>query len=170
MENSSSSKKSGEPYGRHLKEIVDAFVEISRFELTTGPLVSNQGRQNPKQAFRLEIIDKFDLPNEVLQYYEGLIRWHIFLQDWRGKSVRGMMTPRLYLNRILIPYCKLTFSTHDNIQLTNMEFVELLKEPKKFLEYWKNKKRSSKKRRRNRTYINVPPLSTYDYDLNTKGG
>ncbi|MDO9096690.1 MAG: hypothetical protein Q7U60_01000 [Candidatus Methanoperedens sp.] len=170
LENSSSSKKSGEPYGRHLKEIVDAFKDISRFELTTGPLVSNQGRQNPKQAFRLEIIDKFDLPNEVLQYYEGLVRWHIFLQDWRGKSVRGMMTPRLYLNRILIPYCKLTFSTHDNIQLTNMEFVELLKEPKKFLEYWKNKKRNSKKRRRNRTYVNVPPLSTYDYDLNTKGG
>lgn len=164
-----SPEKFGETYGKHLKDIVDVFVEISRFELTKGPLVSNQGRENPKQAFRLEILDKFDLPNDVLKYYEGLIRWHIFLQDWRGKSVRGMMTPRLYLNRILIPYSKLTFSTHDNIQLTNLEFFELLKNPKKFLKYWNKKKKNRKKRRQDKTYINTPTLSKYDFDLKTKG-
>jgi hypothetical protein len=69
-----------------------------------------------------------------------LIRWHIFLQDWRGKSVRGMLTPRLYLNRILLPFCNLTFSMHDNIHLTNREFIYLLTKPKNFFEDWKKKK------------------------------
>ncbi len=131
----SSSRPSGS-YGKHLRDIAEAFIHISRYELTKGNLVANQGRQNPKQAFRLEIIDKFELPQEVLDYYEGLIRWHIFLQDWRGKSIRGMITPRLYLNRILIPYSNLTFSAHDNLSFPNQRFVELLKDPKRFISSW----------------------------------
>ncbi len=102
---------------------------------------------NPKQAFRLEIIDKFDLSASAFQYYEGLVRWHIFLQDWRGKSVRGMITPRLYLNRILIPFCNLTFSIHDNIQLSNEEFIKLLTKPKAFFEYWEKKRKKNAKKR-----------------------
>lgn len=140
-----SSIKPDEPYGKRLRNIVEAFVNISRYELTKGMLVSNQGRKNPKQAFRLEIIDKFDLPNDVKDFYHGIVRWHLFLQDWRGKSVRGMVTPRLYLNRVLIPFSNLTFSSHDNIHLTNDEFIILLKDPAHFLQYWKDKRKYKKK-------------------------
>ncbi len=136
-----SSTKRGEPYGTHLKDIVETFVKVSRYELTEGKLVSNQGRMNPKQSFRLEVIDSLDLSKDALNYYQGIVRWHIFLQDWRGKSVRGMMTPRLYLNRMLIPHSNLTFSSHDNLQLTSKEFIELLTNPKTFFPYWKNKKK-----------------------------
>ncbi|MBU0576909.1 hypothetical protein KJ654_04625 [Patescibacteria group bacterium] len=147
-----SSTKPGQQYGTHLKDIVEAFVHVSRYELTKGDLVGNQGRLNPKQAFRLEIIDKFELPDDTKPYLEGLVRWHIFLQDWRGKSVRGMITPRLYLNRILIPFCNLTFSIHDHIQLTNEEFIDLLKNPKKFPGYWHKKREEEKQRKKNRPH------------------
>lgn len=132
-------------HGTHLKDIVEAFVKISRYELTEGALISNQGRLNPKQAFRLEIVDKFEITDEVKPILDSLIRWHIFLQDWRGKSIRGMITPRLYLNRILLPFCKLTFSMHDNIHLSNKEFIWLLSKPTKFYEYWKDKRMGEKK-------------------------
>lgn len=147
-EKESSSIKLKEVYGRRLKDIAEAFVKVSRYELTEGPLISNQGRRNPKQAFRLEIIDKFDLPKEAMSYYEGLIRWHIFLQDWRGKSVRGMITPRLYLNRVLIPYSYLSFSSHDHIQLNNEEFIQLLENPKDFPTYWIRKRKGDPKNKR----------------------
>jgi hypothetical protein len=127
-------------YGVHLVDIAETFINVARYELTKGKMVSNQDRRNPKQAFRLEIIDKFDLGDHVLRYYNGLVRWHIFLQDWRGKSVRGMITPRLYMNRVLIPFANLTFSSHDNIHLTNAEFSQLLETPKEFLKYWIQKK------------------------------
>jgi hypothetical protein len=131
-------------FGTQLKDIVEAFINVSKYELTQGELVSNQEQRNPKQAFRLEIIDKFDLDSEVQDFYDGLVRWHIFLQDWRGKSVRGMITPRLFLNRVLIPHSQLTFSSHDNIHINNHELMRLLKEPKSFLEYWKKKKGKKK--------------------------
>ncbi len=145
MEGKVGAKKEKIKYGSHLKDVVEAFVNVSRFELTKGKLVKNEGRFNPKQAFRLEILDNFNLPDNVLAYYEGLIRWHIFLQDWRGKSVRSMITPRLYLNRVLIPISQLTFSLHDNIQISNMEFVKLLEKPRDFLKYWKDKRKKAEK-------------------------
>ncbi len=150
-ERGSYSTRIGEPFGVQLKNIVEAFVNVSRHEMTRGPLVSNQGRLNPKQAFRLEIIDKFDLPLNVGKYYHGLVRWHIFLQDWRGKSVRGMITPRLYLNRVLIPYSKLTFSSHDNIHMTNEQFAYLLSSPKEFFDEWKKNKKRKKKLRKTKS-------------------
>ena len=130
----------GERFGTHLKDIVEAFVNVSKYELSKGNLVKNQSRQNPKQCFRIEIIDKFNLPSDAAVYYEGLIRWHVFLQDWRGKSMRGMITPRLYLNRVLLPFCNLTFSSHDNLPLTNSEFANMLINPTEFFQYWKKKR------------------------------
>ena len=127
-------------FGKHLKNIVEAFINISRYELMSAKLISNQGRMNPKQAFRLEILDHFNLDKEVKEYYEGLIRWHIFLQDRRGKSVRGMLTPRLFLNRVMIPHAQLTFSTHDHIHVNNQELNFLFKEPQRFVSYWKTKR------------------------------
>lgn len=142
-----SSTRQGDPFGTHLVSIVEAFVAVSRHELTKGSLVNNEGRSNPKQAFRLEILDKLDLPPSASRYYYGLVRWHIFLQDWRGKSVRGMITPRLYLNRVLIPHAYLSFSTRDNIHLTNDEFVALLERPNEFRAYWEGKRLKGKKRK-----------------------
>ena len=127
-------------YGKHLSDIVEAFIQVSKYELTKAPLIKNEERQNPKQAFRLEIRDKFNLPQEAMDYYEGLTRWHIFLQDWRGKSIRGMITPRLYINRVLIPFANLTFSSHDSISLNNEEFSDLLLNPKDFPKYWEKKR------------------------------
>lgn len=138
-------KRKRKKLGTHLKDIVEAFVNVSRFEMTEYKMVGNEGRLNPKQAFRLEITDKLELTADAEQYLESLIRWHIFLQDWRGKSIRGMITPRLYLNRILLPFCNLTFSMHDNIHLKNTEFIKLLTEPTGFLEYWKSKRKYEEK-------------------------
>ncbi|MCL4519878.1 MAG: protein kinase family protein [Thaumarchaeota archaeon] len=129
-------KKSME-FGRQLIQTVDAFAAVSKYEMTKGKLVSNQGRMNPKQAFRLEIIDSLSLSETAVRYYDGLIRSHIFLNDRRGRSVRGRLNPRLYLNRVLIPYCKLTFSSHDHIQLTSEQFEHLLVNPKTFFSRWK---------------------------------
>jgi hypothetical protein len=130
----------GQTYGKHLKDIVETFIEISRFEMTKGNLVSNQGYDNPKQAFRIEIMDDLKLPIDIDRYFEGMIRWHIFLQDSRGKSMRGTLGTRLYLNRTVIPFAKLTFSRHDCISMTNEEFVLLLSNPRKFKEYWMKKR------------------------------
>ncbi len=131
-------------YGTHLKNIVEAFITVSRHELLNGELISNHPYRNPKQAFRLEIVDHFKLDEDTKGYYEGLIRWHIFLQDRRGKSVRGMLTPRLFLNRVLLPHAQLTFSTHDHIHVSSQELNYLFKEPLKFLAYWKAKRKPNK--------------------------
>jgi hypothetical protein len=138
---SSRTRLHGEEYGNHLKNIVEAFVNVSKFELLT-KLVDNQGNSSPKQAFRLVILDSFKVGEKAHRYHEGLVRYHIFLQDMRGKSQRGMLTPRLYLNRILLPYVTLTFSSHDHIRLTNAEFNVLLERPNEFLSYWKKKSRN----------------------------
>ena len=142
-------------YGKHLRSIAEALIRVSRYELSQGPLISNEGAQNPKQAFRVEIVDEFALPEDVTAYYQGLIRWHIFLQDWRGKSVRGMITPRLYLNRILIPFGLLTFSSHDSLSMNNSDFVELLRDPTEFPGKWE-KKRLSKATRSGETSLSLP--------------
>jgi serine/threonine protein kinase len=143
MRGGSQERLRGEEYGNHLKNIVEAFVNVARFELNSSDPIDNQGALNPKQAFRLEILDSFKVAQKLRRYHEGLVRYHVFLQDWRGKSQRGMLTPRLYLNRILLPYVNLTFSSHDHIRLTNAQFNLLLEKPTEFLSYWK-KHRSRK--------------------------
>ncbi|MCW5854446.1 MAG: protein kinase family protein [Anaerolineales bacterium] len=135
-----SSSPKPEEYGEALKSIVEAFTAISKYEMLKGHLVKNEEALVPKQAFRLEIIDKLELDNQARQLLDGLLRHHLFLQDWRGKSVRGFMTPRMYLNRALIPFSNLTFSSRDNIQLKSSQFQDLLLNPKKFVEDWKRKK------------------------------
>jgi len=133
--------KGSKNFGHRLREIVQAFISVCRWELIEQPLMSNQGSKAPKQAFRIEIVDELQLPDNIKPYYNGLLRWHVFLPDWRGRSVRGVMTPRIFLNRRLIPYARLSFSQKDSISLTNSEFQMLLKEPGAFEKYWKKKKR-----------------------------
>jgi len=133
-------KDRAENFGNHLKSIVEAFIAVSRYELLEGRVVGNQGRESPRQAFRIEVVDSFEPDRAVRGYLEGLVRYHIFLQDWRGKSQRGMLTPRLYLNRVFLPYGGLTLSSHDHIQLKNSELMQLLGRPAQFLDYWKRKR------------------------------
>ena len=142
-------KDRAEKFGNHLKTIVEAFMGVSKYELQHGDLVSNQRTSNPKQAFRIEIVDSFEPDKSVRGYFEGLIRYHIFLQDWRGKSQRGMLTPRLYLNRMFLPHGGLSLSSHDHIQLKNDELTLLLEKPAEFLDYWKKKRKEQKARKAN---------------------
>lgn len=52
------------------------------------------------------------------------------------------MTPRLFLNKRLIPYARLSFSSKDSISLNSAEFQSLLAKPNGFLRYWKSKHRA----------------------------
>jgi len=64
------------------------------------------------------------------------VRYGVFLRDDRGKSIRGAIIPRLYLRRLLIPYCTLTFSKIDNIAMNSSAFKRLIIWPEEFLKSW----------------------------------
>jgi hypothetical protein len=59
------------------------------------------------------------------EIYKNLLRYSLFIEDPRGKSIRGKVVPRLYLRRSLIPFFNLTFSTRDSLRLDN-KYLELL--------------------------------------------
>ena len=131
-------------YGEHLQAIVDAFSEIAEYELQN-KRSKNLTSNPPKQARRIEITDVTkSLPENIIAYYIGLIRYGVFIRDWRGKSVRGKAVPRLYLRSVLIPYYTLTFSKRDSVTLEWDEFCELLSEPITFSKRWINKDKGSK--------------------------
>lgn len=83
-----------------------------------------------------------ELDEKSREYYRGLIRYGVFIQDYRAKSVRGTAATRLYLRSLLIPYCRLTFSKRDCISLEWSDFNNLLQNPKKFKEEYIKKQRS----------------------------
>ena len=58
--------------------------------------------------------------------------YSVFIEDFRGKSRRGNIVPRLYLRRFLIPHFSLTFSTRDSIELEATQFEEFILSPKDF--------------------------------------
>ena len=143
----SGKQEESQKFGKHLKGILQAFIDISKNELMKGKLIKNQGRTNPKQAFRIEILDDFVLidPNSEM-YLDGLLRWHIFLADRRANSIRGAMNNRYFMNRLMIPHAKLTFSKHDHIHLNSKQFEELLLTPNEFVKnYIKTRKENSGK-------------------------
>jgi hypothetical protein len=125
-------------YAKHLIDIVKSFQEITSFELKTRAS-KNQDKFPIKKARRIEItnVDK-DLPQEIVPYYRGLIRYGIFIRDNRGKSIRGKVVPRLVLKGSLIPYFKITFSKRDSISMSWDNFIEFLSNPLIFSENWKN--------------------------------
>lgn len=123
-------------WGEHLVKIAEAFKGISLHDLRTRQ-GGRKGRDEPKQAFRIEIIDSFSLTGIEKEIYEDLVRYGVFLRDDRGKSIRGAIIPRLYLRRLLIPYCTLTFSKIDNIAMNSSAFKQLLIWPEKFMKDWK---------------------------------
>lgn len=130
--------------GAVLRNVAQAFIAVSRYELTEGSLIDNQGTQNPRQALRVEILDEFELGDRARKIYQALLRWHVFLPDWRGRSVRGFMVPRLFLNRRLVPYARLSFSGKDSISLRSEEFERLLLDPLHFERYWRGKSKGRK--------------------------
>lgn len=148
-------------YAKHLVDIVKSFQEITSFELKT-KTSKNQDKMPIKKARRIEItnVDK-DLPPEIIPYYRGLIRYGIFIRDYRGKSVRGKVVPRLVLKGSLIPYFKITFSKRDSIFMSWDEFIEFLSNPSAFSEYWKSK--SLKTNTENRT-TNNQQISWFEGD------
>ncbi len=130
----------GGTYGTHLKAIVEAFKDSARLELL-GPmyLIEENGRSRevPKMAFRIEITDEFRLDELATEIYRDLIRYGIFMRDARGKSVRGAMVPRLYLRRLLLPYCVLALSKRDSVSMSCEWFILLLLQPDKFAGLWR---------------------------------
>jgi serine/threonine protein kinase len=122
-------------YGSHLKAIVEAFVDAAT-KLLIGPTYkmfeNGKMREVPRMAFRLEIIDEFRLTGLAEEIYRDLIRYGLFMVDNRGKSVRGTFVPRLYLRRLLLPYCTLALSKRDSVSLTCDQFRHLLLKPDVF--------------------------------------
>ena len=125
----------GGSYGAHLKAIVEAFVFAAR-KLLFGPTYKIRDgrsvREVPRMAFRLEIVDDFRISGLASELYIDLLRYGLFLRDARGKSVRGAMVPRLYLRRLLLPYCSLALSKRDSVPLTCEQFERLLLYPDAF--------------------------------------
>jgi hypothetical protein len=122
-------------YGDHLKAVVEAFVAAAK-ELLLGPVyIIREGgtqREVPRMAFRVEIIDEFRIDGLAQEIYRDLVRYGLFMRDSRGKSVRGTFVPRLYLRRLLLPFCTLALSKRDSVPLTCAAFTQLLLEPDAF--------------------------------------
>lgn len=122
-------------YGDHLKAVVEAFVAAAK-ELLLGPTYTiREGatpREVPRMAFRVEIIDEFRIDGLAREIYRDLVRYGLFMRDSRGKSVRGTFVPRLYLRRLLLPFCALALSKRDSVPLTCEAFTQLLLEPDAF--------------------------------------
>jgi hypothetical protein len=130
---------SGSNFGGHLKAIVEAFKTAARAELM-GPtytmIEKGSKREVPKMAFRVEITDEFRLSDIATAVYRDLIRYGIFMRDARGKSIRGAMVPRLYLRRLLLPYCVLPLSKRDSVSMSCQQFTRLLLYPDRFANEW----------------------------------
>lgn len=132
-------------YGEHLCKIAKAFQEITKHELLNVDS-QNEGRVNPKQARRIEITDTNKaLPEELDAYYLGLLRYGVFIRDYRGKSVRKRVAPRLILRGLLIPYFTISFSRKDNIAMSWEQFCALLEQPDDAFDKWKQAKRKGHK-------------------------
>lgn len=120
-------------YGAHLFDIVTAFQEIAYFDLKNKDS-NNQGATPPKQARKIELKSANGVLDDVSKdYYRGLIRYGVFIQDYRAKSISGTVSIRLFLRGLLIPYCRLTFSKRDSITLDWPDFNKLLSTPKDFI-------------------------------------
>ena len=132
-------------YGDHLKAVVEAFAAAAK-ALLFGPTYTMKEirgeREVPRMAFRLEIVDEFRIDGLALEIYRDLIRYGLFMRDNRGKSVRGNFVPRLYLRRLLLPYCALPLSKRDSVQIGHRAFELLLLEPDQFRQRYSSRRQS----------------------------
>lgn len=137
-------RKNKKTYGEHLFDIVMAVQEMAYFDLQNKNS-KNQDRVPPKQVRKIELTSaNGELSEEARDYYRGLIRYGVFVQDHRAKSVRGTVATRLYIRSLLIPYCRVTFSKRDCITLDWEEFEKLLLTPNDFKAEYKKKNKKDK--------------------------
>lgn len=119
------------PGGERMVAVVEAFGSVAHSHLKYLDS-KNEGGRPPKQATRIEPYKRFKLAPEAQELYDELLRYSVFIEDYRGKSRRGQVVPRLFLRRFLIPHFNLTFSTRDSIELEPQEFEEFLLRPQDF--------------------------------------
>ena len=147
-------------YGAHLYDIVTAFQEIAYYDLKN-KISKNQDTNPPKQARKIELVTaNGELDEQSQEYYRGLIRYGVFIQDYRAKSVRGTAATRLYLRSLLIPYCRLTFSKRDCISLEWSDLNKLLQNPEEFKEEYIKRQKSDN----NKEEYDPNQLSLFDYE------
>jgi serine/threonine protein kinase len=129
-------------YAKHLISVVNGFHELASFELRNKN--SKNLEHNPiKKARRIEITNvERELDGMAYDYYRGLIRYGIFIRDYRGKSVRGRIAPRLVLRSRLIPFFRLTFSKRDSITMSWEEFQDFLLDPDGFVKKYKERNKT----------------------------
>jgi energy-coupling factor transporter ATP-binding protein EcfA2 len=119
------------PKGPALVEIVEAFGNVASSYIRHRNS-KNESSAPPHQATRIEPFEDPALSAEAREIYDDLLRYSVFLEDVRGKSRRGLVVPRLYLRRFLIPFFNLTFSKRDSLELNVEELHDLLLHPKQF--------------------------------------
>lgn len=110
--------------GENLVKVVTAFGNVAHSYLKYRNS-RNEANKPPYQAIRIEPMEEPNFTLEAQKIYKNLLRYSLFIEDPRGKSIRGKVVPRLYLRRSLIPFFNLTFSTRDSLRLDN-EYLELL--------------------------------------------
>lgn len=120
-------------HGENLVKIVEAFGNVSQ-SLIKHRVSKNEDGAPPHQATRIEPYEPFTLSQDAQRLYDELLRYSVFIEDFRGKSRRGKVVPRLYLRRFLIPHFNLTFSTRDSVELEPKAFEQFLTTPKEFEE------------------------------------
>lgn len=139
--------------GRELAKICQAFGKVANHYLKTRNS-KNVKTYPPLQSFRIEVREtpdftvddkqkRFGKPlydvKKAERHYNDLLKYGIFIRDVRGKSLRGEVTPRLYLRRLLIPTFLLTPSKRDSVSLEKDEFTIFLTDPKRFEKHMTHK-------------------------------
>ncbi len=117
--------------GERLVQIVTAFGNVAHSYLRFRNSKDRKGNP-PYLASRIEPIEELNFCGEAKKYYEQLLRYSLFIEDPRGKSITGRVVPRLYLRRALLPHFNLAFSKRDSIRLSKEDFELLLLNPKEF--------------------------------------
>ncbi|MDR3403075.1 MAG: protein kinase [Chthoniobacter sp.] len=119
--------------GEQLVAIVESFGNVANSHMKFLDSKNEEGAP-PKQATRIEPYEPLKLSAPAQRLYDELLRYSVFIEDFRGKSRRGNVVPRLYLRRFLIPHFNLTFSTRDSLEVEVVEFEQFLNDPKAFEE------------------------------------
>lgn len=117
--------------GQRLVDIVSAFGNVAASYLKY-KVSKNEAGHPRHQASRIEINEWPEMDKKCAQIYEELLRYSVFIEDPRGKSIRGAVVPRLYLRRFLIPHFNLTFSLRDSVRMNPDEFSSFLLDPSGF--------------------------------------
>lgn len=117
--------------GEHLVAVVTAFGNVA-YSYLKFQRSRNEERNPPYQASRIEPYEELCINEEAQKVYSDLLRYSLFIEDYRGKSRRGKVVPRLYLRRLLLPHFNLTFNTRDSIGMETAEMESLLLRPKDF--------------------------------------